>query len=105
MKRLSEIDDTIRDFTEGSVDGLVKQFAPLRKTISPLVDKLQVHLDMFPEKEKDEFKIVEQGFLNYNLCLNAQTSKKHTEYADYTNGGRYLFYLFRISINTSPTNP
>ena len=22
---------------------------------------------------------MEQGFLNYNLCLNAQTSKKHTE--------------------------
>ena len=76
---MSEIDDTIRDFTEGSVDGLVKQFAPLRKTISPLVDKLQVHLDIFPEKEKDECKIVEQGFLNYKLCLNAQTSKKHTE--------------------------
>ena len=79
LKRLSTIDGTICRFTECSIYGLVKQFAPLQKSISPLVDKLQVHLDMFPEKKKDECKIVEQGFLNYNLCLNVQTSKKHTE--------------------------
>ena len=52
VKRLSTIDDSIRLFTECSIDGLVKQFAPLQKSISPLVDKLQVHLDMFPEKKK-----------------------------------------------------
>ena len=52
VKRLSTIDDSIRLFTERSIDGLVNQFAPLRKSISPLVDKLQVHLDMFPEKKK-----------------------------------------------------
>ena len=30
-------------------------------------------------KKKGECKIADQDFLNYNLCLNAQTSKKHTE--------------------------
>ena len=77
--RLNVIEDNIRCFTESSIDGLTKHFAPLRKSISPLVDKLQVHLDLFPEKKKGECKITEQGFMNYNLCLNAQTSKKHTE--------------------------
>ena len=40
---------------------------------------------MYPLRKKGECKIADQGFLNYNLCLNAQTSKKHTEYdASYT---------------------
>ena len=50
-----------------------------KRTISPLIDKLQVHLDIFPDKEKKEHVLVEQGFVNYNLCLNAQREHKHTE--------------------------
>ena len=57
MKRLRTIDDTIRHFTECFIDGLVKQFAPLQKSISPLVDKLQVHLDMFPEKKRTNVRL------------------------------------------------
>ena len=54
-------------------------FAPLRKSISPLVSKLQVHIDAFVDKDKKDHKIAEYGFLNFNLCLNAQTAEKHTE--------------------------
>ena len=57
MNRLNMIDDTTHLFTECSIDGLVKQFAPLQKSISPLVDKLQVHLDMFPEKKRTNVRL------------------------------------------------
>ena len=64
---------------EGSINGINRKFCPLRKTISPFVDKLHVHLDVFPETESKNRKIANLGFINYNLCFNAQTAEKHTE--------------------------
>ena len=61
---------------EVSIEGMNTHFAPLRKSISPLVSKLQVHIDAFTEKDKKDRKIAEYGFLNFNLCLNAQTAEK-----------------------------
>ena len=79
MIRLNEIEDSIWRFMEISVESMHTHFAPLRKSISPLVSKLQVHIDAFPEKDKEDCKIAEYGFLNFNLCLNTQTAIKHTE--------------------------
>ena len=62
-----------------SIESMNTYFAPLRNSISPLVSKLQVHIDAFTEKDKKDRKIAEYGFLNFNLCLNAQTAEKHTE--------------------------
>ena len=78
-KRLNTIEDNIHSFMESSIDSIHTPFAPLQKSISPLIEKLQPHLDMFPDKMKDECKLVDQGFVNYNLCLNAQTEQSHTE--------------------------
>ena len=64
---------------ERSINGINKQFGPLRKTISPFVDNLHVHVDVFPEMKSKNRKIANLGFINYNLCLNAQTAEKHTE--------------------------
>ena len=50
--RLSMIDDNMRHFAEYSINRMCKKFAPVRKSISPLVDKLQVHLDVFPDKKR-----------------------------------------------------
>ena len=50
--RLSTIDHNMRNFAEYSIDRICKKFTPLRKSVSPLVDKLQVHLDVFPEKKR-----------------------------------------------------
>ena len=36
-------------------------------------------MDIFPDKQKNECKLVDQGFVNYNLCLDAQTEQRHTE--------------------------
>ena len=79
MERLNMLDENIRCFIEKTIDNMHTPFTPLKRSISPLIDKLQVHLDLFPEKRKKECMLVDQGFVNYNLCLNAQTEKKHTE--------------------------
>ena len=50
--RLDTIEDKIQNFAEYSIDRMCKKFAPLRKSVSLLVDKLQVRLDVFPEKKR-----------------------------------------------------
>ena len=79
MERLNMLDENIRYFMEKNIDNMHTPFTPLKRSISPLIDKLQVYLDFFPDKGKKECKLVDQGFVNYNLCLNAQTEQKHTE--------------------------
>ena len=64
---------------ENSISNMNNHFNPLKKTISPLVDKLHVHLDVFPELAKDDQKLADSGFIVFNLCLNAQTLEYHTE--------------------------
>ena len=64
---------------ESQVDILNRRFPPLKKSISPWVDKLQVHLDIYPEKDLGDKKVVDSGFITFNFCLNAQTDEKHTE--------------------------
>ena len=71
-ERLNMLDENICCFMEKTIDNMHTPFTPHKKAISPLIDKLQVHLDIFPDK-KNECKLVDQGFVNYNLCLNAQT--------------------------------
>ena len=57
-------------------------FLPLKKHFSIIVDKLQAHLDVFPEMDKDHHKLADSGFISYNSCLNAQMEEKHTECDD-----------------------
>ena len=51
-ERLNKIDELIPRFLERNIDNIHTPFTLLRKTISPFIDKLQVHLDIFPEKQK-----------------------------------------------------
>ena len=49
---LHTLKENIRCFMEKTIDNMHRPFTPLKKTISPWIDKLQVHLDIFPEKNK-----------------------------------------------------
>ena len=63
-----------------TLERMNKKFSPLQKTASPLVDKLHPHLDIFPYEESQcHHQLADNGFLNFNLCLNAQTDDVHTE--------------------------
>ena len=64
---------------ENSISTLSKSFTPIRNSISPMVNKLHVHLDVFPDKLKEDLKLADSGFINFNLCLNAQTELVHTK--------------------------
>ena len=64
---------------EYSLSNISNNLTPLQNTISPLVNKLQVHLDVFTENKKSKQTLAEIGFITYNLCLNAKTAEKHTE--------------------------
>ena len=52
MECLNMLDENIRCFMEKTIDNMHSPFTPLKRAISPLIDKLQVHLDIFPDKEK-----------------------------------------------------
>ena len=87
QERLDTIEQRIGHFMEYSISNINNHFTPLQKTISLLVNKLQVHLDIFSEhthththtQKKNEQKLADIGFITYDLCLNAQTAEKHTE--------------------------
>merc|ERR1711915_236127 len=78
-KTLDDIEENILKFMESRISIFNKIFPPLRRSISPWINKLYVHLDVFPEKESKDKKLADSGFITYNLCLNAQTAEKHTE--------------------------
>ena len=77
--RLTEIDNYAIKLMESTIGTFNVLLSPIKKSISPLVNKLQTHLDVFPDKDKDDRKLADNGFISYNLCLNAQTEEKHTE--------------------------
>ena len=60
---------------ENLLNQMNKKLSPLKKTVSPLIDKLHVHLDIFPKEEEKNKNITEQGFINFNLCLNGSNNK------------------------------
>ena len=52
---------------------------PLKKSSSPNVANVQIHMDVFDERNSDDKKLPSTGFISYNLCLNAPTKETHTE--------------------------
>ena len=51
----------------------------LKKTLSPNVANVQIHLNMFEERHENDNSLATRGLVNYNLCLNAETEEVHTE--------------------------
>ncbi len=60
---------------ERTIDAFNVLFSPIKKSLSPLVDKLQVHLDVFPEKDEDHCKLADSGFILYNYVLMLKRRK------------------------------
>ena len=48
-QQLDSIEKSVRHFIEYSISNISHHFTPLQNIISPLVNKLQVHLDVFTE--------------------------------------------------------
>ena len=64
---------------EMAVEHINQHFTLLLKILSPNAAKSQLHLDVFDERNKKDRKLSDNGLMNYNLCLNAETEQAHTE--------------------------
>jgi len=76
---LNKNEESCYKIMEAAIDQLNQRFSPLRKTLSPNVAKVQMHMNVFEDRNKKDIKLASNGFLNYNLCLNAKTEDPHTE--------------------------
>ena len=64
---------------ESAINQIHNSCSFLNKSLSPNVANIQTHLNVFEERNKDDDILPTSGFLNYNLCINAETEQAHTE--------------------------
>ena len=64
---------------EVAIDHVNYSCTPLIKTISPHIANVQMHLNVFEERNQRDIELPSRGLMNYNLCLNAETEQAHTE--------------------------
>ena len=64
---------------ESSINFVNRRFSQMKKSLSPSVANVQIHMDVFQERNSDDIKLPAAGYINYHLCLNAQTKEPHTE--------------------------
>jgi len=65
---------------EMAIDDVINCCSPLLKILSPNIANVQMHLNVFEERDQNDIDLASKGLLNYNLCLNAETKQPHTEY-------------------------
>ncbi len=68
---LQHIEEACYKAMESSVNYVNWQFSPLKKSSSPSVANVQIHMDIFEKRNSNYTKLPSAGFINYNLCLNA----------------------------------
>ena len=73
------MEETCYKTMEMAIDHVNRKFTPMMKTLSPNIASVQMHLDVFDERNRNDTKLATNGILNYNLCLNAETEQAHTE--------------------------
>ena len=79
LKELESIEKSCCKTMEIAIDRINHCCTPLVKTLSPNVSNLQMHLNMFEDKNQEDIKLHFGGLVNYNLCMNAETQHAHTE--------------------------
>ena len=76
---LEEIEEMCYKIMEDAINNINNSCGTFATTLSPNVANIQMHLNVFENRDKDDIKLVSKGFMNYNLCLNAETEQPHTE--------------------------
>ena len=76
---LEEIEETYYNIMEDAINNINNSCGTFAATLSPNVATIQMHLNVFENRDKDDIKLASNGFMNYNLCLNAETEQPHTE--------------------------
>ena len=78
-KQIQQIEESCYKTMEMATDLINNHCSPLKKTLSPNVANLQMHLNMFENRNKKDNQLATRGLVNYNLCLNVETEQAHTE--------------------------
>ena len=55
------------------------RFISLRNKLSPKVAAIQSNVDFHPGNTELENEVEMKGYLDFHLCINAQTNMAHTE--------------------------
>ena len=64
---------------EDAINNINNSCGTFAASLSPNVANIQTYLNVFENRDKDDIKLASRGFINYNLCLNAETEQPHTE--------------------------
>ena len=76
---LDNIEESCYKTMESAIKHIGESCTPLTKTLSPNVANIQMHLNVFEDRSKNDIELANSGIVNYNLCLNAETEHAHTE--------------------------
>jgi len=76
---LDKLEEMCYSIIESSINHINNSCGFLNRTLSPNVANIQMHLNVFEERDKNDAVLPSRGFMNYNLCLNAETEQPHTE--------------------------
>ena len=79
LEQLEQVEEICYKTIEAAIDQINYNCTPLIKTISPLVNNVEMHLNVFEERNQQDIDLPTKGLVNYNLCLNAETEQAHTE--------------------------
>ena len=77
---MSEIESKVYNNLKYSLKLIHDRFLPVHNKLSPKVAVMQWMIDIFPEKEYKDQRVENNGFINFHLCIDAQTEVSHTEH-------------------------
>ena len=77
--QLEQIEESCYKTMEKAINHVNCTCTPLIKTISPHVANVQMHLNLFEERNQKDLDLPIMRLINYNLCLNAEPVQAHTE--------------------------
>ena len=76
---MENVEELCYNTVESAINQIKDSCSFLNRTLSPSVANIQMYLNVFQDRNKDDDLLPTKGFMNYNLCLNAETEQPHTE--------------------------
>ena len=77
--QLQQIEESCYKTLDTAVCHINDSCGSLSATLSPNVANIQMHLNVFEDRNKEDISLASNGLMNYNICLNTETEQQHTE--------------------------
>ena len=79
LENLKNFEKKLYHILNASLEMINNRFISMRNKISPKVAAIQSNVDFNPGNTDLENEVEMKGYLNFHLCINAQTNMAHTE--------------------------